>query len=40
MIHELVHIKEMNHGPAFWKVRGAFAQEMAELRRKGGRVLE
>jgi hypothetical protein len=34
MIHELAHIKEMNHGPAFWKVRGAFAQEMAELRRK------
>ncbi|CAG8949602.1 hypothetical protein HYFRA_00007835 [Hymenoscyphus fraxineus] len=31
MMHELAHNKQMNHGPAFWKLRNEFAAEMKEL---------
>ncbi|KAH6675693.1 WLM domain-containing protein [Halenospora varia] len=31
MMHELAHNKQMNHGPAFWKLRNAFATEMKDL---------
>lgn len=35
MIHELAHCAQMNHSPAFWKVRNAFAEEMRGLWGKG-----
>lgn len=31
MMHELAHNKQMNHGPAFWKLRNEFATEMKDL---------
>ncbi|KAG9236023.1 WLM domain-containing protein [Amylocarpus encephaloides] len=35
MMHELAHCKQMNHGPAFWKLRNEFAADMKELWGKG-----
>lgn len=37
MVHELAHCKQMNHSPAFWKVRNAYAEDLRELWAKGYR---
>ncbi|KAL5404607.1 hypothetical protein PMIN03_009034 [Paraphaeosphaeria minitans] len=35
MVHELAHCKQMNHSPAFWKVRNAYADDLRALWTKG-----
>jgi hypothetical protein len=35
MIHELAHVKEMNHSRFFWRVRNAYADELQGLWAKG-----
>jgi hypothetical protein len=35
MIHELAHVKEMNHSRFFWRLRNAFADELQGLWAKG-----
>ncbi|KAF2444575.1 WLM-domain-containing protein [Karstenula rhodostoma CBS 690.94] len=35
MVHELAHCKQMNHSPAFWKVRNAYADDLRALWVKG-----
>ncbi|OAG11195.1 WLM-domain-containing protein [Paraphaeosphaeria sporulosa] len=35
MVHELAHCKQMNHSPAFWKVRNAYAEDLRALWAKG-----
>ncbi|KAJ4300735.1 hypothetical protein N0V90_002823 [Kalmusia sp. IMI 367209] len=35
MVHELAHCKQMNHSPAFWKVRDAYAVDLRALWAKG-----
>lgn len=39
VIHELAHLREMNHSPAFWEIVGAYCpeyrQHRAWLRRYG-----
>jgi DNA-dependent metalloprotease WSS1 len=35
MIHELAHVKEMNHSRFFWRVRNAYADELHGLWAKG-----
>ncbi|KAL1602465.1 hypothetical protein SLS60_005881 [Paraconiothyrium brasiliense] len=35
MVHELAHCKQMNHSPAFWKVRNDYADELRSLWTKG-----
>lgn len=35
MLHELSHIKNMNHSAAFWKTLASYKQEMSELLKKG-----
>ncbi len=36
MVHELSHCKQMNHSPAFWKVRNQYAAELRLLWDKVG----
>ncbi|KAI5818398.1 WLM domain-containing protein [Pyronema omphalodes] len=35
MIHELAHIKQMNHSSAFWAVRNKYARELDALHARG-----
>ena len=34
-LHELCHIKHMNHGPAFWKLYGELKKELNDLIQRG-----
>ena len=34
VVHELVHLREMNHSAAFWEVVGSVCPDYARLRRE------
>ncbi len=38
VVHELAHLKEMNHSPAFWKVVSSVCPNYANLRRELKRI--